>query len=68
MGFVNLLVKISIDSIFSVPNILSMKFQNSALLISYMWVKYKTITNNTLFDDFLPLDDEMELIGWVFQQ
>ena len=26
-----------------------------------MWVKYKTITNNTLFDDSLPLDDEMEL-------
>ena len=23
--------------------------------------KYKAITNNTLFDDSLPLDDEMEL-------
>ena len=25
-----------------------------------MWVKYKTITNITLFDNSLPLDDEME--------
>ena len=33
-----------------------------------MWVKYKTITNNTLFDNSLPLDDEMELRGWGFQQ
>ena len=28
-----------------------------------MWVKYKTITNKTFFDNSLPLDDEMELRG-----
>ena len=31
-----------------------------------MWVKYKTITNNTHFDDSLPLDDETELEDGVF--
>ena len=31
-----------------------------------MWVKYKTITNNSLFGDSLPLDDEMELKGQGF--
>ena len=30
--------------------------------------KYKTITDNTLFDDSLPLDDEKELRGQGFQQ
>ena len=30
-----------------------------------MWIKYQTITNNTLIDDSLPLDDEMQLRGWV---
>ena len=30
-------------------------------ITDYTWVKYKAITNNTLFDDSLPLDDKMEL-------
>ena len=27
--------------------------------------KHKTITNNTFFDDFSPLDNEIELKTWV---
>ena len=37
-------------------------------IANYMSVKYKTIANNTRFDDFLPLDDEMEPRVWGFQQ
>ena len=48
--------------------LVSQKFQNSVIPIILMWVKYKTITNNTLFDNSLPLDDEIELRGWGFQQ
>ena len=49
-----------------------MRFVNLFVKISkycitnYMRVKYKTVTNNTLFHDSLPLDDEMELRGWGF--
>ena len=34
----------------------------------YMRVKYIKITNNTFYDDFIPLDNEMELKGLCFQQ
>ena len=37
------------------------------LFCHYMRVKYTTITNNNISDDFLLLDNEMKLLGMSFQ-
>ena len=36
-------------------------------LCHYMRAKYTTIINNNISDNFLILDNEMELLGVIFQ-